>query len=57
MAKDQDTKKVNIGLKEKTHRQAKVISVLKGVSLNEYVEEALEGAIEKDRHLLKDLSK
>ncbi len=50
-------KKVNIGLKEKTHMQAKIISVLKGQSLNRYIEEALEKAIEKDKHLIKELGK
>ena len=50
-------KKVNIGLKEKVHMQAKIISVLKGVSLNKYIEEALEKAIEKDKNLIKELGK
>ena len=50
-------KKVNIGLKEKTHMQAKIISVVKGVSLNEYIQEALEKAIEKDKDIIKDLGR
>jgi predicted HicB family RNase H-like nuclease len=50
-------KKVNIGLKEKVHTQAKVISVLKGVSLNSFIEQAIEKAIEKDINMIKDLGK
>ena len=50
-------KKVNIGLKEKIHMQAKIISVVKGISLNRYIEEAIEKAIEKDKHVIKELGK
>ncbi len=57
MAKGDQMKKVNIGLKEKTHMQAKIISVVKGVSLNEYIQEALEKAIEKDKDIIKDLGR
>ena len=50
-------KKVNIGLKEKVHMQAKIISVVKGVSLNQFIEEAIEKAIEKDKSIIKELGK
>ena len=50
-------KKVNIGLKDKTHMQAKIISVVKGISLNQFIEEALERAIEKDKNIIKELGK
>ncbi len=57
MAKRDPVKKVNIGLEEKTHMQAKIISVVKGVSLNEYIQEALEKAIEKDKDIIRNLGK
>lgn len=50
-------KRVNIGLKEKVHAQAKIISTLKKIPLNKFLEEAVELAVEKDKHLLKDLLK
>ena len=49
--------KVNIGLKDDVHKKAKIISVLKGVSLNKYIEDALEKSIQKDDHLIKNLGK
>ena len=57
MERGDSVKKVNIGLAEKTHMQAKIISVVKGISLNEYIENALEKAIEKDKNIIKDLGK
>ena len=50
-------KKVNIGLKEKVHMQAKIISVVKGISLNQYIEQALEKAIDNDKNIIKELGK
>ncbi len=50
-------KKVNIGLKEKVHMQAKIMSVVKGVSLNQFIEKAIETAIEKDKNIIKELGK
>ena len=50
-------KKVNIGLKDKVHMQAKIISVVTGVSLNQYIEKAIEKALEKDKHIIKELGK
>ncbi|MBI4438373.1 hypothetical protein HY640_00405 [Candidatus Woesearchaeota archaeon] len=50
-------KRVNIGLREKVHTQAKVISVLKKIPLSRYLEEAIEAAVEKDRKLLEEVSK
>ncbi|MFW5852884.1 MAG: hypothetical protein ACOCUR_02545 [Nanoarchaeota archaeon] len=50
-------KKVNIGLKDKVHMQAKIISVVTGVSLNQYIEQAIEKAIEKDKNIIKELGK
>ncbi len=50
-------KKVNIGLKDKSHMQAKIISVVKGMTMNEYIEKAVEKAIEKDKNIIKELGK
>ncbi|MBI2133956.1 hypothetical protein HYU11_04710 [Candidatus Woesearchaeota archaeon] len=50
-------KRVNIGLKEKVHTQAKVISVLKKMPLSKYLEQAIEAAIEKDKKMLEEVSK
>lgn len=50
-------KRVNIGISEDAHTKAKVISVLKGITLNEYFEKAIEDAILKDKTLLEKLKK
>lgn len=50
-------KRVNIQLKDKTHTQAKIIAVLKNITLNEYFEQAIEEKIEKDKSLLEKLKK
>ncbi len=47
-------KRVNLALKEETHTKAKVISVLKNITLNDYFEQAIERAVEKDKHLIKE---
>ena len=46
------TKRVNIQLDEDTHTKAKVIAVLKGMTLNEYLDKAICEAIEKDQTIL-----
>ena len=45
-------KRVNIQLKEKIHTQAKVIAVLKDMTLNDYFERAIAEAIAKDKKIL-----
>ena len=45
-------KKVNIGLSKETHARAKIISVLQGITLNDYLAEAVEKAVEKDKGVL-----
>ncbi|MEK6968651.1 MAG: hypothetical protein AABX51_08580 [Nanoarchaeota archaeon] len=50
-------KRVNIELKDQTHTQAKVIAVLKNITLNEYFEKAIEEAIKRDFALLDKLKK
>lgn len=50
-------KRVNIGLSEELHTQAKVISVLKNIPLGKYFEKAIEEAVKKDKELLKQIGK
>jgi hypothetical protein len=45
-------KRVNIQLEEETHTKAKVIAVLKDMTLNEYFEKAIREAVEKDQTIL-----
>jgi predicted HicB family RNase H-like nuclease len=52
-----DEKRVNIALKEKVHAQAKIISTLRKIPLNKFLEEAIEEAVKKDKHLLEELLK
>ena len=48
-------KKVHIQIPEAVHTKAKVISVLKEVTLNEYFEKAIAEAIKKDRQVINKL--
>jgi predicted HicB family RNase H-like nuclease len=50
-------KRVNIKINEATHTKAKIISVLKEMTLNEYLEKAIETAIEKDKTVLEKIKK
>ena len=50
-------KRVNIHLREETHTKAKIVSVLKGVTLNEYFEKAIEAALDKDQSFLDKIKK
>jgi hypothetical protein len=45
-------KRVNIQLEDETHTKAKVIAVLKDMTLNEYFDKAIREAIEKDQIVL-----
>jgi predicted HicB family RNase H-like nuclease len=45
-------KRVNIELDDDVHTKAKVIAVLKGLTLNEYFSKAIKDAVEKDQPIL-----
>jgi len=44
-----ERKQLNIRLKEELHTKAKVTAILKGETLNDYIEAAIKAALEKDR--------
>jgi len=48
-------KRVNIGLKDDIHGQAKIISILKRVPLGKYLEECVETAILEDKRALENM--
>ena len=50
-------KRVNILLKPDAHTKAKLIAVIKEITLNEYFEKAINESIERDSSLLKKFSK
>ncbi|MFH1174187.1 MAG: hypothetical protein V1725_03585 [archaeon] len=50
-------KRVNIRLNDDTHTKAKIISVLKDVTMNDYIESAIAKALEQDSHLLEKMKK
>ncbi len=45
-------KRVNVQVPDDIHTRAKVIAVLTGITLNEYLERAIRDAVEKDKHVL-----
>jgi len=45
-------KSVNIKINKDIHAKAKIISVLKGITLNDYLAKAIEKEIEKDKGIL-----
>jgi hypothetical protein len=51
------TKKVNIGLKDNVHAQAKIISTLKKIPLGKFLEKAIEEYVHKEKHVLEELLK
>lgn len=55
MSDPEEVKKVNISIRLKTHTKAKLISVLNNITLNDYLAQAIERAVEKDKDLIKNL--
>lgn len=52
MVKMDKKKRVNIQLSDDTHTKAKVIAVLKDMTLNEYLDKAIREAIDRDQSVL-----
>jgi predicted HicB family RNase H-like nuclease len=50
-----DRKQLNIRISVELHKQAKVISILNGQTLNDYIETAIKKALEKDKALVQKL--
>jgi len=50
-------KRVNIGLEEKVHTQAKIISAIKKIPLGMYFEQAIDEAVKKDKKVVEELLK
>ena len=50
-------KQLNIRIDEETHTKAKVIAVLKGITLNDYIEQAIQKAMEQDRTISNKVKK
>ncbi len=48
-------KRVNIELSEELHASSKVIAVLKNITMQQFLVEAIDDAVEKDRKLLDKL--
>ncbi|MGV8162900.1 MAG: plasmid partition protein ParG [Candidatus Nanoarchaeia archaeon] len=42
-------KQLNIRIDEEIHTKAKVTAILKGITLNDYIEQAIKEALEKDK--------
>ncbi|MBN2453947.1 hypothetical protein JXB11_00210 [Candidatus Woesearchaeota archaeon] len=50
-------KRVNIGLSEDLHTQAKLIAVLTKTKLGRYFEKAIQDAVKRDKRLLEEVAK
>lgn len=50
-------KNINIFLRDRTHTDAKIVSVLKKTTLKTFLEQAIQDAVKQDQKLLKELLK
>ncbi len=50
-------KQLNIRLEEETHTKAKINAILKGQTLNDYIENAISQALEQDKNLSEKISR
>ncbi|MDD9953687.1 MAG: hypothetical protein OXR66_05095 [Candidatus Woesearchaeota archaeon] len=50
-------KRVNVRIPDETHTRAKVIAVLTGKTLSQYLETAVQQAVQKDKHVLEKIKK
>ena len=42
-------KQLNIRLDEELHTKAKVVAILKGLTLNDYIEQAINNSLDRDK--------
>ncbi len=49
-------KRVNISINDETHVRAKIISALTNKTLSDYLQKAVEDAIEKDKDVIKNIN-
>ena len=50
-------KRVNIQLQDQVHTRAKIIAVLKGVTLNDYLAKIVDEAVARDKRVLDTIPK
>ena len=50
-------KRVNVQVPDDVHTRAKVIAVLQGITLNEYLERAIKTQVERDKDVLGKMNK
>jgi len=50
-------KRINVQVPDEIHTRAKVIAVVSGITLNEYLEQAIKNAVEKDKAVLDKLGR
>ncbi len=50
-------KRVNIALSDELHTRAKIIAVLKGVTLNDYLAQLVGEGVQRDRKVLENVPK
>jgi len=48
-------KHINIAVDEETHKEVKVLAILKGLTINQYVRELIKNGLKKDKKLLEKL--
>ena len=49
--------RVNIWMEKDLHKQLKIVATLKGVTIQDYIEQAIEDMVKQDLELLKELLK
>lgn len=50
-------RQLNIRIDEELHTKAKVTAILKGVTLNDYIEASIKSALEKDKAISQKIKK
>jgi predicted HicB family RNase H-like nuclease len=50
-------KQLNVRLDEELHTKAKIVAILKGKTLNDYIEDAIKTALKKDENISTKIKK